>query len=184
LGIEGQRTIRQFFYSAIRQFDNLDLLFTGSERIMDNSRSYFYRCAGCGTKNRIAPEMLGKTGKCGKCGGALPTRELLSGKTVMVTDANFETEVLQSPIPVLVYAWATWCPTCSQTAPIIQAFAQEARGRVRVGKLNVDPNPSLSARFDIRSVPFLLIFDKGRLVESMPGGLPKHALMMKMGKYI
>ena len=151
---------------------------------MTESKPYFFRCADCGTKNRIPAAALGKVGKCGKCGAALRTQELLAGEPVMVTDANFDVMVLKSPLPVLVYCWATWCPTCTQTAPIIEGFAHDARGRVRVGKLNVDPNPALSTRFDIRSVPFLLIFDHGRLVESIPGGLPRHELMMKMGKFL
>ena len=151
---------------------------------MTESRPYFFRCSECGTKNRIPADKVGSVGKCGNCGNALPTRELLSGTSALVTDANFDALVVKSPLPVLVYAWAPWCPTCTQTAPMVEAFAKDAKGRVRVGKLNVDPNPSLSARFDIRSVPFLLIFDNGKLVESMPGGLPKHELMMKMGKYI
>ena len=151
---------------------------------MTENKPFIFRCAACGTKNRIPAAMAGKTGKCGKCGGALETRELLSGAPVLVSDANFETVVAKSPLPVLLYCWATWCPSCSQTSPVIEGFAQDAQGRVRVAKLNVDPNPALSARFDIRSVPFLLIFDGGKLVETIPGGLSRHDLMMKMARYI
>lgn len=151
---------------------------------MDGNKNHFFRCANCGTKNRIPAAMVGKVGKCGKCGGALRTQELLSSEPVMVTDANFDAVVVKSPMPVLVYCWAPWCPTCTQTAPIIEGFAHDAGGRVRVSKLNVDPNPVLSSRFDVRSVPFLLIFDGGRLVEGISGGLSKHELMMKMGKFL
>ena len=151
---------------------------------MHKNRDYFFRCANCGTKNRIPPAMVGKVGKCGKCSGPLPTQALLSGEPVMVTDANFDAVVVKSPLPVLVYCWAPLCPTCTQTAPIIEGFAHDAKGRVRVAKLNVDPNPGLSSRFDVRSVPFLMIFDHGRLVEGISGGLPKHELMMKMAPFI
>ena len=67
--------------------------------------------------------------------------------------------------------------------PIVDEFAHHARGRIRVAKLNLDPNPQLTARYDIRSVPFMFIFDNGQLRESFPGGMQKHELMMKMASY-
>ncbi len=103
---------------------------------------------------------------------------------VMVTDANFDRTVLHSPLPVLLFCWAPWCPSCAAMTPMIDAFAGQARGRLRVGKLNVDPNPRLSAQFDIRSVPFLFVFDNGKMRENFPGGMEKHDLMMKMAAYI
>jgi thioredoxin len=85
---------------------------------------------------------------------------------------------------VLLFAWAPWCTSCSAAAPIIDAFASDAKGKVRVGKLNVDTNPKLASKFNILSVPFLFIFDNGQMKESMPGALQKHELMMKMSQYI
>jgi thioredoxin len=102
----------------------------------------------------------------------------------MVTDANFDAKVLKSPLPVLLFAWAPWCPSCGAAAPIIDQFAAESKGKVRVGKVNVDANPQLASRFSIMSVPFLFIFDNGALKESMPGALQKHELMMKLAPYI
>jgi thioredoxin len=102
----------------------------------------------------------------------------------MVTDNDFESIVVQSPLPVLLYAWAPWCGTCSSVGPIIDNFARDSAGRVRVGKLNVDQNPALANRFNIMSVPFLFVFDNGQMKESLPGGLHKHELMMKMAPYI
>jgi thioredoxin-like negative regulator of GroEL len=69
-------------------------------------------------------------------------------------------------------------------SPIIEQFASEAKGRIRVGKLNIDANPNLANRFSIMSVPFLFIFDNGELKESLPGGLQKHELMLKMAHYV
>jgi len=69
-------------------------------------------------------------------------------------------------------------------APIIDQFAVESKGKVRVGKLNVDSSPMLAAKYNIMSVPFLFIFDNGKMKESMPGGLQKHDMMMKMAPYI
>ncbi len=69
-------------------------------------------------------------------------------------------------------------------APVIDQFGVESKGKVRVGKLNVDASPILASKFSILSVPFLFIFDNGNLKESMPGGMQKHDLMMKMAPYI
>jgi thioredoxin 2 len=145
---------------------------------------YLIRCLACGTRNRIPPARMGQTARCGKCGAPVATRDALGEQPVLVTDANFENLVRQSPIPVLVFAWAPWCGTCTQVAPQFDAFAREARGRVRAGKLNVDANPGLAARFHILSVPFLFLFDRGQLVQSLPGALSRHELMMLMARHI
>ena len=102
----------------------------------------------------------------------------------MVSESNFDPKVLKSPLPVLLFAWAPWCTTCTAVAPIIDEFAAEAKSKFRVGKLNVETNPMLASKFNILSVPFLFIFDNGQMKESMPGGLQKHELMIKMAKYL
>jgi thioredoxin len=102
----------------------------------------------------------------------------------MVTDANFDAKILKSPLPVLLFAWAPWCPSCAAATPIIDEFASDAKGKIRVGKINVEANPMLASKFSILSVPFLFIFDNGQMKESMPGGLQKQELMMKMSRYI
>ena len=142
------------------------------------------RCTECGTKNKIPAGKVDAGGKCGKCGSALKTEELFEPQPVMVTDSNFEVKVLKSPLPVLLFAWAPWCPTCGSVTPIIDEFASDAKGKVRVGKINVDANPTLASKYNIMSVPFLFIFDNGQMKESMPGSLQKHDLVMKMSKYI
>lgn len=142
------------------------------------------RCTECGAKNKIPAAKIDSGGKCGKCGSLLKTQELFEPQPVMVTDGNFDAKVLKSPLPVLLFAWAPWCTSCSAAAPIIDAFASDAKGKVRVGKVNVDTNPKLASKFNILSVPFLFIFDNGQMKESMPGALQKHELMMKMSQYI
>ena len=142
------------------------------------------RCSACGTKNKLPADKIEAGGRCGKCGALLKTEELFEPQPLMVTDSNFDAKILKSPLPVLMFAWAPWCPTCGSVAPIIDEFAAESRGKVRVGKINVDANPMLSSKFNILSVPFLFIFDNGQMKESMPGGLQKHDLMMKMAPYI
>jgi thioredoxin 2 len=148
------------------------------------TEAYKLRCAQCGARNRVPGARLNGTAKCGKCGAALPTVELFAPQPVMVTDGNFETKVLKSPLPVLLFAWAPWCPTCGAAAPIVDQFASESKGRIRVGKLNIDANPQLAGRYNIMSVPFLFVFDNGELRESMPGALQKHELMLKMAHYL
>ena len=142
------------------------------------------RCSECGAKNKIPAGKLNAVGKCGKCGALLKTEELFEPQPVMITDSNFDVKVLKSPLPVLLFAWAPWCPTCGSVTPIIDEFASDARGKVRVGKINVDTNPMLASKYNIMSVPFLFIFDNGQMKESMPGGLQKHEIMMKMAPYI
>jgi thioredoxin 2 len=142
------------------------------------------RCTECGAKNRIPADRLDAGPKCGKCGQLLKTEELFAPQPVMVTDGNFDSQILKSPLPVLLFAWAPWCPTCSSVAPIIDQFAAESKGKVRVGKVNVDTSPMLASKFSIMSVPFLFIFDNGQMKESMPGGMQKYELMMKMAPYI
>jgi thioredoxin 2 len=142
------------------------------------------RCTECGAKNKIPAGKIDAGGKCGKCGSLLKTEELFAPQPVMVTDSNFDIKVLKSPLPVLLFAWAPWCPTCGAVTPIIDEFASNAKGKVRVGKINVDANPVLASKYNIMSVPFLFIFDNGQMKESTPGGLQKHEIMTKMAPYI
>jgi len=151
---------------------------------MSNAHPFMLRCTSCRAKNRIPVANAGLAARCGKCGTPLAIEALQSRQAVMVSDATFEKAVLHSPLPVLLYAWAPWCSTCQATGPLIDQFAREAAGRVRVGKLNIDANPGIATRFSIMSVPFLYIFDGGALKESLPGGMPLHELMMTMAKYI
>jgi thioredoxin 2 len=155
------------------------------ERTSDQaSDAYKLRCAQCGARNRVPGARIDGSPKCGKCGAPLPTAELFMPQPLMVTDGNFEAKVLKSPLPVLLFAWAPWCPTCSAAIPIVDQFASESKGRIRVGKVNVDTSPQVAGRYNIMSVPFLFIFDNGELRESVPGSLQKHELMLKMAHYL
>jgi len=142
------------------------------------------RCTECGAKNKIPAAKIDAGGKCGKCGALLKIQELFEPQPVMVTDGNFDVKVLKSPLPVLLFAWAPWCTTCVAFTPIIDEFATDAKGKVRVAKVNVETSPMLASKFNILSVPFIFIFDNGQMKESMPGALQKHEIMMKMSRYI
>ncbi len=90
-----------------------------------------------------------------------------------VTDNNFQEEVLQSPIPVVVDFWATWCGPCRMIAPIIEEMASEYEGRAKMCKLDVDNNQKTAMTYGIRSIPTVLIFKGGELVETIIGAVPK-----------
>ena len=145
---------------------------------------FMVRCTQCGAKNRVPGEKIQAGAKCGKCKALLQTEDLFTGEALMITDSNFEMKVIKSPLPVLLFAWAPWCPTCRTFTTVIDNYASVAKGRVRVGKLNVDANPGLSSKYNILSVPFLFVFDNGQLKESMPGAMQQHEIMMKMAHYI
>jgi thioredoxin 1 len=92
------------------------------------------------------------------------------------TDSNFERDVLKSDLPVLVDLWAEWCGPCKMIAPILEEAAADFQGRVKIGKLNVDENQRIPARFNVRSIPTLLLFRNGELVAQKVGALSKSAL--------
>ena len=93
--------------------------------------------------------------------------------TVEFSDTNFDTDVLQAETPVLVDFWAEWCGPCRMMTPTIDALATEYSGRVKVGKLNVDHNNGVAARYQIRGIPTLLLFKGGKVVEQMVGARSK-----------
>ena len=151
---------------------------------MTDPSHYLFRCTSCRTRNRIPAAHAGQPGKCGKCKSVLNTRELFLQQPIMITDGNFDEKVLHSPIPVLIDCWAPWCGSCSLIAPVITELAAEYKGRFRIGKLNVDANPVTSSRFDTRSIPTLLIFDNGRLKDTLVGALPKPHIVQQMKRYL
>ena len=106
----------------------------------------------------------------------------MAGNAVEFTDANFEQEVLKSELPVLVDFWAPWCGPCRMIAPSIEALSTEYAGKVKIGKLNSDDNPDVSAKFGIRSIPTLLIFKKGEVVNQLVGALPKEKIAEQLNR--
>ena len=100
------------------------------------------------------------------------------------TDANFKTDVLESSQPVLVDFWAPWCGPCKQLAPTIDALATEFDGKVRVGKLNTDDNPQTASEYNISSIPSLLIFKNGTVVDKIVGAAPKDRIAAGLNKHL
>ncbi len=101
-----------------------------------------------------------------------------------MTDSNFQQEVLSSDRPVLVDFWAEWCGPCKMIAPIVEELANEYDGKLKVGKVDVDSNQQVSMQFGVRSIPTLLIFKSGKVVEQVIGAVPKRLLAEKIAKHL
>ncbi|HSK29525.1 MAG TPA: thioredoxin [Candidatus Limnocylindria bacterium] len=104
------------------------------------------------------------------------------GKINEVGDHNFETEVLQSSVPVLVDFWAPWCGPCKTIAPIVEEIAAEYEGKLKVAKLNVDDHPATASRYNIRGIPNLIILKDGAVKEQIVGAVPKAKLVSAIDK--
>ncbi len=101
-------------------------------------------------------------------------------KAIEFTDANFETEVLNSDHAVLVDFWAEWCGPCRMVGPVVEEMAGEYEGKAKIGKVNVDDNPQVSMKYGIRSIPSLLIFKNGEVVDQIVGAVPKVTLKKQL----
>ena len=102
----------------------------------------------------------------------------------LVGDENFDQEVVQSELPVLVDFWAIWCGPCKMVEPSVEALAKEYEGKQKVVKMDVDKNPSVPARFRIRSIPTLLLFKNGEVVDQIVGAVPKRIIEEKIKKLL
>ncbi|MBK7444540.1 MAG: thioredoxin [Ignavibacteria bacterium] len=100
------------------------------------------------------------------------------------TDANFEEEVLKSELPVLIDFWAVWCGPCKMIAPSIDQLANEYEGKAKIGKVDVDNNQQIATKYGIRSIPTLLIFKDGKMVDQIVGALPKPKIAEKLNAHI
>ena len=104
--------------------------------------------------------------------------------TITVNDENFDEEVLQSDIPVLVDFWAEWCGPCKLVGPTVEALATDYKGKLKVAKLDVDRSPEAAGRFGVRSIPTLIVFKDGKAQETAVGVRPKGQLAELIDQYI
>lgn len=123
-------------------------------------------CPHCDARNRVPESQTGEGGKCGKCG-----QPLFSGKPIILTMARFDRHAA-SDLPLLVDFWATWCGPCRAMAPTFEAAAKEMEPRLRFGKVDTDAEPELSARYNIRSIPTMMLFANGKEKARVSGALP------------
>jgi thioredoxin 1 len=101
-----------------------------------------------------------------------------------INDAEFESEVLASDVPVLVEFWAPWCGPCHQLAPVLSQLADERSGELRVVKINQDENPLVSAQYRVLALPTMLVFDHGEPIAQMVGARPKSAIVRELDRVL
>ena len=145
-------------------------------------------CPKCGAQNRVDENTANVSQPiCGKCGEKLPDITAApsgasNARPQVVTDATFASDVVSasSSVVVLVDAWAPWCGPCRMIAPVLDQLAAESGGRYKIAKLNVDENPQTSAQFQIRSIPTMLIFKNGQVVDQIVGAVPKQVIAARL----
>ena len=103
-------------------------------------------------------------------------------KAIELTNINFEEEIINSDVPVLVDFWAPWCAPCKQMAPILDELAGELEGKVKIAKLDVDSNSQTAGKYNIMSIPSLLFFKNGEVVDQVTGAIPKAQLVQRIEK--
>jgi thioredoxin 2 len=143
-------------------------------------------CKNCGSKNRVeANKSEGKVARCGKCGQALEVSAEpgpSDNEPLVVTDATFQRDVLGASGLVLLDCWAPWCGPCRMVGPIMDQLARESNGRYRIAKLNVDENPRIAGQFQIQSIPTMLLFKDGKLIDRLIGAQPKQTIADRLAR--
>lgn len=132
-------------------------------------------CRGCGAKNRLGTPPEGQTPRCGRCREALPW---------LIHGGDAQPEALHGPVPVLLDLWAPWCGPCLAMAPVLDDLAGEMAGKLKIVKIDVDQNPLSAQRFNARSIPLLVLFKDGEIVERIVGLQTRRALAGIVERYL
>lgn len=109
---------------------------------------------------------------------------MAGANTLEITEDNYDVEVKESDIPVLVDFWATWCPPCKMLAPIVDEIADESVGKMKVGKVDTDASPNIRDSFGINSIPTLILLKAGKEVERIVGFMPKRDILSKLSPHL
>ena len=135
------------------------------------------RCPSCGVKNRVPVDKLSLGPRCGRCKTLLPYHR--ESGPVILNDSNFDS-IVGAARAALVDCWAPWCGPCRMVGPVIEELAREFGASVLVGKLNIDENPQVAERYQIRSIPTLLFFKNGKLSDTMVGAAPAQQIRARL----
>ncbi len=142
-----------------------------------------YPCPACGAVNRLPADRLaagdGHKIVCGKC-----RSKVFPDEPLELGGRDFDAVVMHAPLPVLVDFWAPWCGPCRMLGPVLERLAKQWPGRLMVVKVNIDVHPHLADRFSVRSVPTMMLFRQGRVVETLLGAMPLDALLSKIRPWL
>lgn len=139
-------------------------------------------CPNCHAKNRVEDRGPGVHPVCGRCGAELPAA---SAKPLELTDATLTSAIQDAGArPLLVDCWAAWCGPCRALAPVIESLAAESNGRYVIAKLDIDANPHTASQYGIQSIPTMLIFKNGALVDQLAGAQPKGAILARLTRHL
>ena len=108
----------------------------------------------------------------------------MSGAVMEINESQFDQEVIQVALPVLVDFWAPWCGPCKMLGPVLEEVAAANDSRLKIVKVNVDENPDLAQKYEVMGIPAMFLFKNGQVIESFSGAMSKQALTEKLGKYI
>jgi thioredoxin 2 len=135
-------------------------------------------CSACSKPNRLPASRVGDKAKCGSCRGDLLP---IAHPIALASAADFDELVQKAPLPVLVDYWAEWCGPCRMVAPELEKLARDRLGKVIIAKVDTDALPDVASRFDIRSIPTMILFRNGHEAERLSGAMPASAIAARIG---